>query len=128
MVAWPTAFDATGKSALVAPDRMLTTSGTEATPGALETSVTAVMALGARETVTVSVPGVPVASGSAAGVTLVTTGGGGLTSTTATALEPFTDAVTFAVPAATAATRIGAETEPAVIVTASGTPATPGAS
>src|SRR4051812_45760434 len=86
--ACPTPFEATGKSTDVVPAGMLTIWGTDATSGALETSVTATGRLGARETDTVSVPGVPFASVSAAGARPVTTGGGGLTSTRARALEP----------------------------------------
>ncbi len=76
IVAWPTALDATGKSANKPPAGMLTEGGTEAMLGSLETRVTVVAALGARDTVTRSVPGVPLGRVSVAGVMLVTTGGG----------------------------------------------------
>src|SRR5581483_482924 len=79
-VACPTALAATGKSAKSAPAGILTLSGTETMSGALETSDTAVTALGARDTLTRSVPGVPLGVVNVAGVTLVTTGGGGTTS------------------------------------------------
>src|SRR6266568_3471580 len=75
---------------------MLTEGGTEAMLGSLDESVTAVATFGARDTVTRSVPGVPLGSVSVAGVMLVTTGGGGVTCTRVAALVPLTEAVTFA--------------------------------
>src|SRR2546423_7508285 len=90
MVAWPTALEATGKSARSAPAAMLTDCGTEATLMPLDESVTAVATFGARDTVTRSVPGVPLGSVSVAGVMLVTTGGGGATCTAAESCEPLT--------------------------------------
>src|SRR6266496_549384 len=128
IVAWPTALEATGKSANKAPAGMLTEGGTEATLISLDESVTAVATLGTRETVTRNVPGVPFGSVSAVGVMLVTTGGGGVTCTRVTALVPFTEAVTFAVPVARAFTGIGAEITPAGTVTLAATCATAGAS
>src|SRR6266568_4557254 len=107
---------------------MLTEGGTEAMLGSLDESVTAVATFGARETVTRSVPGVPLGSVSAAGVMLVTTGGGGVTCTTVAALVPFTEAVTFAVPLASAFTGIVAEIAPAAMVALAATCATVGAS
>src|SRR5438552_1431836 len=89
IVAWPTALDATGKSADKAPCGILTEGGTEATLISLEESVTVVATFGARDTVTRSVPGVPLGRVSVAGVMLVTTGGGGVTCTKVAALVLF---------------------------------------
>ena len=107
---------------------MLTEGGTEAMFWALDESVTAVAAFGARDTVTRSVPGVPLGSVSAARVMLVTTGGGGVTCTRVTALVPFTETVTFAVPVTSAFTGISAEIAPAAMVTLAATCTTAGAS
>src|SRR5690349_18876484 len=119
----------TGKLADVAPASILTTCGTEAIDISLELSVTAVIALGARETLTVSVPDRPFARESESGVKLVTTGGGRLTLIATVAVEPFTDAVTFAVPTTVpAVTTTSCSMAPAGMRTLSGTVTMPGAS
>src|SRR5712691_536091 len=128
IVAWPTALDAMGKSAKSAPAAMLTEGGTEAMAGLLDARATAVATLGARETVTRSVPGVPLGRVSVAGVMLVTTGGGGVTCTRVTALVPFTEAVTFALPVVRAFTGIAVDITPAATVALAATCATAGAS
>src|SRR5262245_59148774 len=96
---------------------MFTVAGTEANEELLEVSVTAVATFGARETVTRSTPGVPLGSVKVAGVSAVTTGGGGVTTARLVALVTFTLAVTSAKPGASALTGIVALVAPAGTVT-----------
>src|SRR5687767_7872813 len=126
-IACPGAFGITGNSAKSAPAGILTCGGTEAIDGSLEVRAMGVTALGARETVTRSVPGVPLGSDSAAGSSRLTTGGGGVTSTVAAAEVSFTEAVMTALPGLTAVTGTSAEMAPAAMTTLSGAVATSGA-
>lgn len=75
MFACPGALAETGNSAKSAPAAMLTVGGTEAMALSLELKVTAVALLGARDTATLSVPGVPLGRVRAVWVMLVITGG-----------------------------------------------------
>src|SRR5260221_2998936 len=106
MVASPSLLAATGKSANKAPAGMFTVGGIEAIAWALDVSATTVESLGARDTVTRRVPGVPLGSVSVAGTSEVTTGGGGVTVTAIPAVGPFAAAGTLALSRATAVTRI----------------------
>src|SRR5262249_55173347 len=128
IVTRPVLFEATGKSANRAPAGMLTVPGTEATVGSLEVSDIAVAAVGARDTVTRRVPGMPLGRVMLSGVMLVTSGGGPVTTIWLAALEVFTVAVTLAVPLATAFTGTRAESCPAGTITVSETVAIEGAS
>src|SRR2546422_10986092 len=77
---------------------MFTVGGIEAIDWALDVSATTVGLLGARDTVTRRVPGVPLGSVSVAGASEVTTGGGGVTVTAVAAVGPVAGAGSVAVP------------------------------
>src|SRR5207302_1176457 len=98
IVAVPTPLVRTGKSAKSAPAGIGTVAGTEATPIALLVSATSRRAGGAGETVTRRTPGLPFGSVSVAGVSPVTTVGGGVTCTVALTLLPLIAALTRVLP------------------------------
>jgi len=98
MVAFPSPTESTGKSAVKAPAGIVTVAGTVPTPVALLMSVTGVATVGARLTVTVNTPGLPLGSVTVSGVRLVTIGGGAVTWIVLLTVAPLSVAETVAVP------------------------------